>query len=118
MVVEQGQIVEISYLLPGGRFKVHPALVVSVPELQNEEDGMFYAVLISTENIHPQYTIKIEPNWLNRPMEGKSYFVTHIMNYFQVSQITKNTNTFVKKRYLDHIIAKVINSIFGWEVEV
>lgn len=59
--VNQREIIEVPYLLPDGKIKNHPALVVSVPELQEKEDGMFYAVLISTENFHPEYTIEIKP---------------------------------------------------------
>jgi len=53
--VRPGEIIEVPFLLPGGEFKAHPALVVSPCRLQDDEDGMFYAVLISTKNHLPQY---------------------------------------------------------------
>ena len=51
--VEQREIVEIPFTMPDGSILPHPALVISRNELQVDEDGMFYAVLISTKNYHP-----------------------------------------------------------------
>lgn len=42
--VRTGEIVEVPFLLPGGQYKNHPALVVSPSRLQDDEDGLFYAV--------------------------------------------------------------------------
>ena len=70
--VEQREIVEIPFTMPDGSILPHPALVISRNELQVDEDGMFYAVLISTKNYHPEYTIRIEDEWLNKPMGRQS----------------------------------------------
>jgi hypothetical protein len=51
--VRPGEIVEVPFLLPNGEFKAHPALVVSPCRLQDDEDGLFYAILISTKNHNP-----------------------------------------------------------------
>ena len=48
--VAYGEIVEVTFRFPDEGFKVHPALVVSGENLQNDEEGMFYAVLISSKN--------------------------------------------------------------------
>ena len=49
--VRPGEIVEVPFLLPGGEYKAHPALVVSPTRLQDEEEGLFYAVLKSYRHI-------------------------------------------------------------------
>jgi len=36
-------------MLPDGEIKTHPALVLSSTQLQEDDDGMFYAVLISSK---------------------------------------------------------------------
>jgi len=73
-------------MLPSGEIKTHPALVLSSTQLQEDEDGMFYAVLISSKNIIPDYTIKINPDWLyGGEMSKQSYFVTHIVSFFDSS---------------------------------
>lgn len=45
--VFQREIVEVPYQLPDGSIKPHMALVLSTDKLQEAEDGLFYAVLIS-----------------------------------------------------------------------
>lgn len=113
--VNQREIIEVPYLLPDGKIKNHPALVVSVPELQEKEDGMFYAVLISTENFHPEYTIEIKPEDIvdEYYMQKKSYFVTHIVTYFLCRDIIQRKGAFVTQSKFNEVVDAVINNIFG-----
>lgn len=60
--VRYGEIVEVTFKFPGEGYKVHPALVLSGSNLQEDEEGMFYAVLISSKNHNPQYTMEIKMN--------------------------------------------------------
>ena len=92
---------------------VHPGLVGSSDEVQEVEDGMIYVLLISSKNHHPEYTIKIENEWLSKPMPKQSYFITHIMGIYNVEEVISQKNCFIKERYFDKIIDKIVNSIFG-----
>lgn len=47
MKVQQRDIIELNYELPNGRFKAHPALVISNSNVLETED-IFYAVMISS----------------------------------------------------------------------
>ena len=117
-IVRPGEIVEVPFLLPGGEFKAHPALVVSPTRLQDDEDGLFYAVLISTKNHNPQYTIELKNEWLNKPMLRQSYFVTHIMSSFKTADVYSSHNVFVKSEYFDRILEKTFLSIFDVEMKL
>ena len=111
--VEQREIVEVPFTMPDGSILPHPALVISRNELQEDEDGMFYAVLISTKNHFPEYTIKIHDEWLNKPLGKQSFFITHLVNMFNVSDVMKRNNRFIKKYYFDEVIDVIINNIIG-----
>ena len=115
--VRYGEIVEVTFRFPGEGYKVHPALVVSSSELQEDEDGMFYAVLISSKNHLSKYTLEIKNDWLTKPLLKQSYFVTHFMTYFTPDEVTSSYRTAVRGEYMDGVISKTIKSIFGWEVE-
>lgn len=115
--VHYGEIVEVTFKFPGEGFKVHPALVLSGSNLQENEDGMFYAVLISSKNYNPQYTLEIKNEWLTAPMLRQSYFITHFMTYFTPDEVSQSYRIAVRKEYMDGIISKVIRSIFEWDVE-
>lgn len=111
--VEQREIVEVPFVMPDGGILPHPALVISREELQEDEDGMFYAVLISTKNHYPEYTIPIRSEWLSKPLGKQSYFITHLVNMFNVDDVMGRNNVFVKKVYFDQVIDAIIENIIG-----
>ena len=106
------EIIEANFFFPNeGVFKPHPVLVVSTSELFEEEE-IFYGVLMTTKNILPKYTLKIEPNWLTKPTNKDGYFATHFMQIFTMGDVTKRSNTFLRSEYFDRIKSKIINSVF------
>ena len=115
--VSQREIVEVSYQLPDGSIKPHMALVLSTEKLQLAEDGMFYAVLISSKNLNPEFTMEIRNEWLSKPLSKQSYFVTHIVTYYRVDEVIQSFNNFVKQPYFDLLVNKVILSMFDVELE-
>lgn len=116
--VSKQEIVEVFYRTPEGDVKEHPALVLSTERLFEEEEGMFYAVLISTKNHHPEYTMKIEYEWLNRPLGKESYFVTHIVTFFKLEDVIRRTNTYVKEHFFYKVLERVIDSMFDIQVAI
>ena len=116
--VSKQEIVEVFYRTPEGDVKEHPALVLSTERLFEEEEGMFYAVLISTKNHHPEYTMKIEDEWLNRPLGKESYFVTHIVTFFKLEDVIRRTNTYVKEHFCYKVLERVIDSMFDIQVAI
>lgn len=117
--VKQREIVLVSFNLPSGECLVHPALVLSTDRLDDAEYGMFYAVLISSKNLHEDFTIKIEQDWLiGKDLPKESYFVTHIVSFFNVDDVVKRMNLFVRKDPFLKVLGKVVNSMFDIEVEI
>ena len=115
--VHQREIVEVPFTLPDGQILPHPALVISCDELQNVEPGLFYAVLISTKNHHPELTIPIKSEWLSSPLSQKSYFVTHIVSQFNTDDVFAHRNCFLRQPYFDHVIDRIVANIVDgdWE---
>ena len=70
-----GEIVEVTFKFPGEGYKVHPALALSGNNLREDDDGMFYAVLLSSKNYNPQYTLELKNEWLTKPMLKQSYLL-------------------------------------------
>lgn len=115
-MITKKQIVEVPFYLPGGVCKHHPALIVS--DLIEEEDGkFFYAVLVSSRNLNPKYTVEITPEMLNIPLGKQSYFVTHLLDRFDVSEVISDRGCFIKDEYFEKVIVKVFRNIFGYDLE-
>lgn len=109
--VYQREIVEVPFVLPDGTLLPHPALVISCDDLQIIEPGLFYAVLVSSKNLIPELTIPIEKEWLSTPLPKGSFFVTHIVNAFNVKEVITRHNCFLLKPYFDFVINKVVTNI-------
>ena len=115
--VHQREIVEVPFTLPNGQILPHPALVISCDELQDVEPGMFYAVLISTKNHFPELTIPVQDKWLSSPLSHQSFFVTHIVNAFNVDDVLAHRNCFLRQPFFDNVVNKIVANIIdgAWE---
>lgn len=117
--VRVGEIVDVDfYFADIDETLHHPGVIVSTPSLKENEDGMVYVLLISTKNIHPEYTIPLSDEMVTKPLGKKSYFVTHFLMYFSLEEVNFSYGRAVRQPYLDQIICKTIHSIFGWQVSM
>ena len=66
MKYHQRDLVEVNFLFPDGTYKPHPAIIVSNDVLQEDEDGLLYLVLISSnDKINPQYSYPLSDEMSN-----------------------------------------------------
>lgn len=118
--VNQRQIVYVNWKFPEERgLRPHPAIVISTSELHNTEP-MFYAVLISSANHHPNYTIAICNQDLNGSgrLDHDSYVVTHFISYFEMDDSNvRPIKAFVKQDKFEEIQDKIVRSVMGLELE-
>ncbi len=113
----RGEIVDVDFYFPDKDVTLHhPGVVVSSQELQEDEDGLIYILLISSKNIHPKYTIELTDEMVTKPLGKRSYFVTHFLMYFSIEEINFSYGRAIRQPYLDQVISKIIDSIFGWEI--
>ena len=111
--VHQREIVEVAYPMPDGNTLVHPALIIFRDNIQDYEDGLFYAGLISSKNHSPELTIPIKNEWLHKPLSKKSYFVTHIIAPFTADQVMNRYNNFIKSAYFEPLIDNIVSNVVG-----
>lgn len=115
MIVHQREIVEVPFEMPDGRILTHMALVLSADDIQNYEEGLFYAVLISSKN-HFELTIPIQNAWLNKPLSKQSFFVTHIVKDFNVSEVINRYNNFIKADVFPSLVKQIVENIANIEL--
>lgn|SRR5574344_80729 len=113
MSVKCGEIVEVSCKIPNDVCKIHMVLVVSTDELSEAESGMFYGIMITTKPYNEEYKIEITDDMLTTPLTKKSFFATHLLAFFEPDEITKHCKTALKEKYIDMVLNKVIDNIFG-----
>jgi len=107
MILHQRDIVEVPFFDAGP----HPAIVVSVPAIF-EEEGFFYAVNLSTKNWFPDWTFSITPDMINNPRNFKNGFaLCHVIQLYYADEIS-NRHGSLKSEYFDALIAKINKVIF------
>ena len=113
MKYHQRDIVEVSSLFPDGTFKPHPAIIVSNDELQDAEDGMFYLVLITSNDwLNPQYSYHLTDEMIvgytfAKPSVVKCQIITGYIERDVVRRLGS-----IKEQYFNEIVDKIIESIF------
>lgn len=113
MKYHQKDIVEVNFLFPDGTFKPHPAIIVSNDELQVDEDGMFYLVLITSNDwLNPQYSYPLTDEMVvghsfSKPSIVKCQIITGNIERDVVRRLGS-----IKQKYFDEIVDKIIESIF------
>ena len=113
MKYHQRDIVEVSFLFPDGTFKPHPAIIVSNDILQEDECGLLYLVLITSNDIiNPQYSYPLTDEMLNgHSFEKPSLVKCQIIAGYVERDIYRKLGS-IKEKYFNEIVDKTIASIF------
>ena len=113
MKYHQRDIVEVNFLFPDGTFKPHPAIIVSNDQLQVDEDGMFYLVLITSNDwLNPQYSYPLSDEMVvgfsfSKPSLVKCQIITRNIE----RDVVRRLGT-IKAPYFNEIVDKIVESIF------
>ena len=113
MKYHQRDIVEVSFLFPDGTFKPHPAIIVSNDQLQADEDGMFYLVLITSNDwLNPQYSYPLTDDMIvDHTFSKPSLVKCQIITGYIERDVTRRLGS-IKEKYFNEIVDKIVDSIF------
>ena len=113
MKYHQRDIVEVNFLFPDGTFKAHPAIIVSNDQLQEDEDGMFYLVLITSNDwLNPQYSYPLKDEMVNGFSFSKPSLVKCQIISGNIERDVVRRLGSIKQKYFDEIVDKIVESIF------
>ena len=113
MKYHQKDIVEVNFLFPDGTFKPHPAIIVSNDELQEDAEGMFYLVLITSNDwLNPQYSYPLSGDMVDGFIFSKPSLVKCQILTGNIERDVNRRLGSIKQRFFDEIVDKIINSIF------
>lgn len=112
MIVNQRDIVEIAFYT-GTKPEPHPAVVISNGDILTAE-GFFYAILLSTKNHFPEFTMEITPDMINSPRNNRNgYAVCHMIQQFYAEDVITRTGATLKLDAFNKLTDKVKAVIFG-----
>ena len=110
MKVQQRDIVELNYELPNGKFKVHPALIISNQNVLETED-IFYTVLISSNPINDDFTFELDNDMLTKPLSKKSFVKCQLLQSYSADEVISKISS-VKQIYFDKILKRIFETVF------
>ena len=111
MAIHQRDIVEVNYLLPNGRFKPHPVVVISNNEIF-EIEGIFYGVMLSTKAYNDDFVFELSDDMLTKPSNRlRSFVKCHLIQAYQENEVTGRYGQ-VRKAAFEELKEKVIQSLF------
>lgn len=112
MKYHQRDVVELEFPVPGGGYKVHPAIIVSNDDLQIDE-GFVYLVMISSQDFaySRQYSYRLTDDMLSFCLEKPCFVKCQLVAADIESGILRKLGT-IKETYFNQIVDKIIKSIF------
>ena len=113
MKYHQRDIVEVNFLFPDGTFKPHPAIIVSNDQLQIDEEGMVYLVLITSNDwLNPQYSYPLTDEMiLGHTFSKPSIVKCQIIAGYVERDVNRRLGS-IKLKYFNQIVDRIVDSIF------
>ena len=110
MRAQQKDIVELNYELPNGKFKMHPALIISNANVLETEE-IFYALMISSNPMNDDFTFELDNNMLTKPLSKKSFVKCQLIQSYSPGEVISKIST-VKQIYFDKIVKMIFETVF------
>ena len=110
MRVQQRDIIELNYELPNGKFKVHPALVISNSNVLETED-IFYAVMISSNPMNEEFNFELDNSMLTKPLSKKSLVKCQLIQSYTTDEVISKISA-LKQATFDKVIKRIFETVF------
>ena len=110
MKVQQRDIVELNYELPNGKFKAHPALIISNSNVLETED-IFYAVMISSNPMNEEFNFELENSMLTKPLSKKSFIKCQLIQSYSTDEVILRISS-LNQITFDKVLKKIFETVF------
>lgn len=110
MRVQQRDIIELNYELPNGKFKAHPALVISNSNVLETED-IFYAVMISSNSMNEEFSFELDNSMLTKPLSKKSFVKCQLIQSYTTDEVISKLSS-LKQVNFDKVLKRIFETVF------
>ena len=110
MRVQQRDVIELIYELPNGKFKTHPALVISNSNVLETED-IFYAVMISSNPMNEEFNFELHNSMLTKPLSKKSFVKCQLIQSYTTDEVISKISL-LKQASFDEVLQKIFETVF------
>ena len=110
MRVQQRDIIELNYELPNGKFKTHPALVISNSNVLETED-IFYVVMISSNSMNEEFSFELDNSMLTKPLSKKSFVKCQLIQSYTTDEVISKLSS-LKRVNFDKVLKRIFETVF------
>lgn len=110
MKVQQRDIIELNYELPNGKFKTHPALVISNSNVLETED-IFYVVMISSNPMNEEFNFELENSMLSKPLNKKSFVKCQLIQSYSITEVISKISS-LKQGSFEKVLKRIFETVF------
>ena len=110
MRVQQRDIIELNYELPNGKFKSHPALVISNSNVLETED-IFYAVMISSNPMNEEFNFELDNSMLTKPLSRKIICKMPLIQSYTTDEVISRLSS-MKQVNFDKVLTMIFETVF------
>lgn len=110
MRIEQGELLEVNYLLPDDKLKPHPAVVISCNDV-NIYENAYICVMISSVETDDEYSFWLDDYMLTKPSKKRCQVRCQLITIVPEKQIIQKLSK-IKKQFLKKIIDKIFDTTF------
>ncbi len=110
MKVNQGEIVEVNFLLPDGKTKPHPTIVLSNNDINIYEEA-FIGVMISSTAPDDNYSFWLDNNMVTKSPNKRCQVRCHLISLIPENQVIGKHGS-IKKQYLKELLIKINECVF------
>jgi mRNA-degrading endonuclease toxin of MazEF toxin-antitoxin module len=111
MRVDQGEIVEVNFLLPDGKFKPHPVIVLSNNDINQFEEA-FVGVMLSSSAPDDTYSFRLENNMLTKSPKKPCQVRCHLISLIPENQVISKHGS-IRKQHLKELFKKINECVFN-----
>ena len=110
MRVHQRDIIELNYELPNGKFKSHPALVISNSNVLETED-IFYAVMISSNSMNEEFNFELDNSMLTKPLSKRSYIKCQLIQSYTTDEVISKISS-LRQTSFEKVLKRIFETVF------
>jgi len=111
MQVDQREILEVNFLLPDGKTKPHPVIVLSNNDINKFEDA-FIGVMISSSAPDDTYSFWLKNDMLTKSSKIPCQVRCHLIPLIPENQVI-GKHGHIKEQYFKELLEKIYNSVFS-----
>jgi hypothetical protein len=110
MRVQQRDIIELNYELPNGKYKIHPASVISNSNVLETED-IFYAVMISSNPMNAEFNFGLDNSMLTKPLSKPSFIKCQLIQSYTTDEVISKISS-MRQASFELVLKRIFETVF------